>query len=302
MPENENFYKDIIDNVYDGVYFVDRDRVITYWNKGAERITGYTSRQVIGRACRDNLLNHVSAEGVALCQTRCPLAGCMEDGKVREAEVFLHHMDGHRLPVMVRAAPLRDKAGRIIGAVETFSSSTALMTARRKLQELRRTAHTDSLTGIGNRRYLEGRLRAVIAELNYQKEISAGLLFMDIDYFKQINDMHGHDAGDKVLRMVAATLRHNLRKGDSIGRWGGEEFLAILYDLASPETLKSISEKLRTLVAFSRLDLSDKSLMVTISVGATLLFPGDTPESVVSRADALMYQSKQNGRNRVSVG
>ncbi|MBW2042479.1 MAG: GGDEF domain-containing protein [Deltaproteobacteria bacterium] len=118
---------------------------------------------------------------------------------------------------------------------------------------------------------------------------------MDIDHFKQINDLHGHDAGDKVLRMVAATLRHNLRKGDSIGRWGGEEFLAILYDLASPEALKSISEKLRTLVAFSRLDLSDKSLMVTISVGATLLFPGDTPESVVSQRRC-SHVSKQTKR------
>jgi diguanylate cyclase (GGDEF)-like protein/PAS domain S-box-containing protein len=302
MAEEDRFYKDIIDNLYDGVYFVDRDRVITYWNKGAERITGYTRGQVVGHACRENLLNHVSPEGVLLCETRCPLAACMEDGKVREAEVFLHHVDGHRVPVLVRLAPLRDKTGGIIGAVETFSSSTALMRARRKLRELRHTANTDSLTGTGNRGYLEGRLHAVIAELHYQKETSAGLLFMDIDFFKRINDTRGHDTGDKVLRMVAATLRHNLRKGDSLGRWGGEEFLAILYDLASPDALKSISEKLRTLVAFSRLDLSDKSVTVTISIGATLFLATDTPESAVSRADALMYQSKRNGRNRVSVG
>jgi len=64
MREGRDFYKDIIDNLYNGVYFVDRDRVITYWNKGAERITGYTSQQVVGRSCRDNVLNHVSAEGV----------------------------------------------------------------------------------------------------------------------------------------------------------------------------------------------------------------------------------------------
>ena len=99
MPENRNFDKDLIDNLYDGVYFVDRERVITYWNKGAERITGYKDRQVIGRCCGDNVLNHVDAAGVELCRSHCPLAACMEDGLPREVEVFLHHADGHRMPV-----------------------------------------------------------------------------------------------------------------------------------------------------------------------------------------------------------
>jgi PAS domain S-box-containing protein len=107
MPEDNSFYKDVIDNLYDGVYFVDRERVITFWNKGAERISGYSSQQVIGHSCRDNLLNHVTAHGVQLCQGQCPLAACMEDGRPREADVFLHHADGQRIPILVRAAPMR---------------------------------------------------------------------------------------------------------------------------------------------------------------------------------------------------
>src|SRR6478672_12515562 len=91
--DTNELYKDVIDNLYDGVYFVDRDRVITYWNNGAERITGYKRKDVIGRSCRDNLLNHVTAAGVQLCLGRCPLAACMEDGIPKEAEVFLHHAD-----------------------------------------------------------------------------------------------------------------------------------------------------------------------------------------------------------------
>ena len=115
MP-NEDFYRKILDNLFDGVYFVDRDRVITYWNKGAEKITGYDAGQVMGRSCRDNILNHVTANGVQLCLTNCPLASTMEDGKQREAEVYLHHADGHRLPVTVRASPIYDEQGNIIGA------------------------------------------------------------------------------------------------------------------------------------------------------------------------------------------
>jgi diguanylate cyclase (GGDEF)-like protein/PAS domain S-box-containing protein len=300
-PEDRDFYKDLIDNLYDGVYFVDRERVITYWNKGAERITGYQGSHVLGRSCRDNLLNHVTAGGVQLCHSQCPLAACMADGNVHEAEVFLHHADGHRLPVLVRGSPVRDPNGNIIGAVETFSAATETLTLRRQVRELRRTTRTDTLTGIGNRQYLEGRLRALIAEFADHTP-AAGLLFMDIDHFKQCNDMHGHDVGDRVLRMVASTLYYNMRKTDVIGRWGGEEFLAILYDVHSLEELRSIAEKLRILVESSRIDLKNKSLTVTISVGATLLLPHDTPDAVVRRADQMMYQSKQEGRNLVTVG
>ena len=96
MSEEKDFFKGIIDNLYDGIYFVDRHRTITYWNKGAERITGYSAAETIGRGCRENLLNHVTADGVQLCQRDCPLAAVMEDGNEREAEVYLHHANGHR--------------------------------------------------------------------------------------------------------------------------------------------------------------------------------------------------------------
>jgi diguanylate cyclase (GGDEF)-like protein/PAS domain S-box-containing protein len=302
MPDDGDFYKDIIDNLYDGVYFVNRERVITYWNKGAERITGYTGSQTVGRSCRDNLLNHVTANGVQLCQGRCPLAACMEDGQAREADVFLHHADGHRVPVLVRAAPLRDAEGRIIGAVETFTGDLGVTTARRELRELRQTVHLDQLTGIRNRQFIEGRLRAAIAELAGQAETAVGIIFLDIDHFKHINDSYGHDIGDAVLRMVAATLQHNLRASDVIGRWGGEEFVALLHDVTTLEALRSVANKLRTLVEHSRLDLPDAGLTVTISAGATRLLPTDTTEAAIRRADELLYQSKRNGRNQVSVG
>jgi diguanylate cyclase (GGDEF)-like protein/PAS domain S-box-containing protein len=301
MAEDKDFYKGLIDNLSDGVYFVDRERIITYWNKGAERITGYLGAQVVGHSCRDNLLNHITADGIQLCQSLCPLAACMKDGNVHEAEVFLHHADGHRLPVLVRGSPVRDPEGKIIGAVEIFSIATETLTLRRQVRVLRRTARIDTLTKIGNRQYLEGRLRAVIAEFKDHTP-AAGLLFIDIDHFKQCNDTYGHDAGDKVLCMVASTLYYNMRKTDIVGRWGGEEFLAILYDVASSDELTSIAEKLRILVESSRVDLTNTSLTITISVGATLLLPTDTPASIVHRADQLMYKSKQRGRNRVSVG
>ena len=301
MAEEKNFYKELVDSLYDGVYILDLDRKITYWNKGAERITGYKSEQVIGLSCRDNILNHVTAEGVQLCNDHCPMAACMQDGVVREADVFLHHADGHRVPILVRAAPMRDVEGNVIGAVEIFSSDAGMRTVRQQIRELRNITNIDPLTKIGNRQFLDGRLRAVLAEYKGQ-DSGAAVLFMDIDKFKRVNDSYGHDIGDKVLCMVAATLKNGLRNTDAVGRWGGEEFLAILGDVNSLESLNFICEKLRKLVSFSSLDHLDEKISVTVSIGATFLKSNDTPESLVSRADALMYQSKQAGRNRFTIG
>lgn len=294
-------YKEIIDNLYDGVYFVDRDRVITYWNKGAERITGYRSEDVRGHACRDGILNHVAADGTSLCAGACPLAATMKDGEPREADVFLHHADGHRLPVLVRCAPLRDEHGTIIGAVETFSSELGIRAARQELSELRRSVRTDELTGIGNRAHLEGRLRALVAEYR-SRPGEAAVLMVDIDRFKEVNDTYGHPIGDRVLRMVATTLRRNLRAGDSVGRWGGEEFVSILHDVRDADDIRRVSDKLRTLVRCSRLDVAAGGISVTLSVGATSIRADDTPASLVARADELMYESKRVGRDRVTVG
>ena len=301
MSDEADFYKEIIDNLYEGIYFVDRDRVITYWNKGAERITGYPAAQTVGRACRDNLLNHVTEDGVQLCMNGCPLAAVMQDGDPREAEVFVHHADGHRLPVIIRATALRDRAGNITGAIESFSNNSSVINARRRLSEMSQIVRTDPLTKVGNRPHIEGRLHALIAEFkNTQKP--AGLLFIDIDQFKKVNDTYGHDVGDKALCMVANTIRHALRSTDAIGRWGGEEFIAILYDMFDEKTLSKIAEKVRMLVEVSHLDTNTGSLSVTISIGATHLHASDTPESILQRADGLMYRSKQAGRNRVTIG
>jgi diguanylate cyclase (GGDEF)-like protein/PAS domain S-box-containing protein len=301
MTDDKDFYKDIIDNLYDGVYFVDRERVITYWNKGAERITGYSAAQTLGRACRDNLLNHITANGIELCLNNCPLAAAMDDGKEREAEVFVHHADGHRVPIVVRASPIRDRTGTIIGAVESFSSNASVVDTRSKMRALRREATIDALTGVGNRKYLDGRLSVAIVEYQNSTD-NAAVLLIDVDHFKQVNDTYGHNIGDTVLRMIAKTMRLAVRGTDTVGRWGGEEFIAILYGMREKKALRAAAEKVRTLVECSQLDRPEHGLSVTISIGGTLLLPGDTPESLVWRADQLMYRSKRAGRNRVTIG
>jgi diguanylate cyclase (GGDEF)-like protein len=124
---------------------------------------------------------------------------------------------------------------------------------------------------------------------------------MDIDRFKVVNDTHGHDVGGKVLQMGANTLVHASRTFDVVARWGGEEFIATMANISSIQ-LRDIANRFHALVGQSRLTLDSGTLAVTVSGGATLARADDTMETLVKRADSLMYESKLAGRNTVTFG
>ena len=125
MMDKPTLYRDVLDNIYDGVYFLDVDRRILFWNKGAERITGHRSEDVLGRPCADDILCHVDDHGRSLCRDGCPAAEVLEDGQRRESEVYLLHKNGYRVPVRIRVAPIEDAEGHIVGAMEIFSDDTS---------------------------------------------------------------------------------------------------------------------------------------------------------------------------------
>ena len=140
------FYKEVLDHVSDGVYFVDLERRIFYWNESAFRLTGYRAEEMLGRCCEE-FLGHVDATGKRLCLD-CPLVACVRDGSTYEAQVFLRHKQGGRVPVAVRVQPIRAADGSIVGAVEIFSDQTAHHAARREAEELERCGPTTSW-GVG---------------------------------------------------------------------------------------------------------------------------------------------------------
>ncbi len=299
MEFPDAFFENLVDNLYDGVYFVDPTRKILYWNRGAERITGYTREEMVGRYCPDNILQHVDATGRALCLVGCPLTRAIHDGVSREEEIFLRHKEGHRVPIVVKASPIRGAEGRIIGAVEIFSDNSRQQDAALKAQAMERQALVDVVTSLGNRRYCEKVLEGMLQDQKRRKK-PFGVLMADIDHFKAVNDTHGHDVGDEVLRMVAKTLSGNMRGLDYLGRWGGEEFLLLVADV-DEEILYFVAERCRVLVEKSYLAAEGRNIRVTLSLGGTLSRPQDDAVSVVKRADENLYRSKQGGRNRVTM-
>jgi diguanylate cyclase (GGDEF)-like protein/PAS domain S-box-containing protein len=298
--QNDTLYRMLLDNLSEGVYFTDTHRRIQYWNKGAERITGFSAEEVLGRCCADNILMHTDLDGRSLCRGACPLAATMLDLENRTARVFLHHKTGHRVPIITTTVAIRDENGEVVGGLETFHDVTTEMSALAQVEQLTAQALLCPLTAVGNRRYAEQMLETKFDEMN-RNASSLGLIFIDIDHFKTINDKHGHAIGDLALKMVARTLANAMRTYDFLARWGGEEFIAILPNLDQAQ-LKVLAERLRALVEKSSADISGATLLVTISIGAVVVNPLDKIEQVLNRADTLMYQSKRDGRNRVTIG
>lgn len=292
-------YRQIIDQLTDGVYFVDRSRTITFWSKGAERITGYAADDVVGRCCHNNVLCHVDDSGRNLCATACPLEHSIHDGMQHCISAFLRHRDGHRVPVSVTSTPMLDDDGEIIGAIETFTDVSARLAEMERIRELEAVAFIDPLTQIFNRRYIMTVLDARLAELE-RFEWPFGVVLFDVDHFKRFNDTHGHEVGDRVLQMVSETLTRSCRRHDTAGRWGGEEFIIVAANV-SPTQLACIAERTRALVESCTLRVDEAELGVTISGGGALARDGESPDEVIRRADALLYESKESGRNRVTL-
>ncbi|MCJ7703774.1 MAG: GGDEF domain-containing protein [Anaerolineales bacterium] len=296
---DQGFYQGVLDNLYDGVYFLDKHRRITYWNQGAERITGFKSPDMIGSSCANNILKHMDQDGQILCLNNCPVSKTLQDGQLREADIYLHHAGGHRVPVSVRVSPIYDPEGKIIGAVEIFKNNFDKVTAIEQAKEFQQLALLDPLTEIGNRRFSDLELKNSFDEF-LRSGLQVGILISDIDHFKRINDTYGHNIGDKVIRMVANTLSKNLRSFEFVGRWGGEEFIIITKNL-NLEDHESIANRLRILIQNSWITTETEKIRVTASFGGTILRKGDSITSAVSRADKFLYQSKNSGRNRVTV-
>ncbi|RAI71845.1 hypothetical protein DOZ80_08405 [Pseudomonas fluorescens] len=161
------------------------------------------------------------------------------------------------------------------------------------------SALRDPLTGTGNRIAMDQTLQREI-ELSRRHLQPLSVLMLDIDHFKQVNDIHGHSTGDDVLKAVAASIKHQLRNVDMVFRYGGEEFLILLSN-TSREAAAMVGERLRLAVQTAEYLADAHAILLTVSLGCSTLLPGESVESLLRRADSALYVAKREGRNRLEM-
>ena len=292
---------DYLEYVSDGVYLVDKERRISYWNRAAEKITGFRATEVRGQCCADNILTHVDDKGTQLCREDCPLAQTLKDGRDREALVFLRHKLGHRVPVLIAVRPVRDHSGKVIAAMETFHESPDAAAMRNALDRLKNWGCVDAVSGLLSRRVLDARLQDRFLEMQ-QLGWPFGVLLVEVDNLGKVQKRLGEQAVAKALRLAGQSIQNALRSHDMVVRWDAAQFLAIVVNVTAEE-LTTIAQHMRALVKSSYIyvDVDDEPLRVTVSIGAAISDDGIEEDALRKRAQQAVAQSQQAGGDQVNL-
>jgi PAS domain S-box-containing protein len=286
MELNLETYRAVLEALPFGTYLVDRERRIVFWNAAAGKISGYLGQEVIGRFCPDNLLMHCDENHKSLCGTDCPLANTMQDGRPRDADVFLRHKEGHRVAVHVRSAAIRDESGAIVGSAEFFDERSF------------RAAETRS-RGVGTRAAGQeetadcSEMRAAFQRAIDEFAVSGkpfGVLCMLIDDLEHVRHVYGWHAVSTIRSEATRTIAGSLRPSDKVGLWQGEP-VAALIDCPTGMGLLGCAERLKRLVSLTAIPWWGDRISVTMSMGGTMARAGDSVESLMQRAEEALEAS-----------
>ena len=280
-------------SVADGLYALDLEGRVTFMNPAAERILGWTAEELRGGLIHE-ATHFQRADGTPVPAAACPLHPVLRGGGALRADddVFTDR-NGRIFPVEYTAAPIL-LHGQVAGTVLTFHDITERKQAERDLAQL---ALYDRLTGLPNRTLFTQRLRQELESASQQDQL-LGLLFLDLDGFKAVNDAYGHGIGDLLLQVVAERLVGCVRDGDTVARLAGDEFTVILRDIRGAANAVRVAQKMVEAIA-SPFTFGTRVVGVGVSIGIGI-YPGDASELEVllARADAAMYEAKAAGKNR----
>ncbi len=287
----------LLEQLFEGVYIVDKSRMILAWNKAAEELTGYAAKEVVGKYCYSNLLMHVDDKGKSLCRGGCPLQATLQDGQVHDVSVFLRHKNGHRVPVHVRSVPLLDDAGLINSSVEIFTREGQSFD-NEQLKVLARKAFIDSLTGLPNKEYMENKLRSMLNS-GVPGEVSQwGVLFIEIDNLRELGKEQGMAAADAAVKVAAATLRENLQPGELTARWDSGLFIVITTQ-DKKSLLLNWASKVKNLIEQSRIS-GYEGVLMEVSVGGVIANIGATLELIMPALEKEIKTAREAG-NKISI-
>ena len=292
------FYKSLLDQLFDAVYTVDAEGVITYWNESARRLTGYAADQMLGQQYRRTAFASGDEGDEGHAEHDGGIAIALKAGMPGTWKGYVQRQNGQRIPIQSHIAPLHKEQDRIAGAVVVFRDASALVALEDAHRQVIEMSRKDQLTGLFNRAAITALLKAEIDRARrYHQDLS--LIMMDIDHFKRINDNYGHEAGDRVLAKIGDILQHNVRGPDVVGRWGGEEFLIVTPNVPAAAG-GELAQRLRGYI--KDMTCKDVDEVITASFGVSQLCQEQQGlDGLVRAGDASLYRAKESGRDRVVI-
>jgi diguanylate cyclase (GGDEF)-like protein/PAS domain S-box-containing protein len=282
----------VFSHAREGIMITDASGMIVAVNETFTHITGYGEAEVLGRSPSMLSSGRQSPEFYAdmwhTIQTKGHWSG----------EIWNRRKDGEVFAEMLTISAVRNEAGDVQHYVSLFTDITPMKQHQRQLEHI---AHYDALTNLPNRVLLADRLQQALAQ-SLRRGKSVAVVYLDLDGFKDINDTHGHATGDELLILLAQRMKTALREGDSLARFGGDEFVAVLVDLDSPQDCEPVLARLLRATADAvplTVDTGMVMAQVSASIGVTV-YPQDNADAdlLLRHADQAMYLAKQGGKNR----
>ncbi len=291
LHEREHMFQTLLENSPDTISRYDLNCNRIYANKSFARLAGFSVENLLGkRPSHSNKSQEANIYEKTILETA-------RSGQENEIEYEWPGANGRRIVSHIRIVPEYDSDGRIASVLCTGRDITRLKRAEAKMKYL---AHYDSLTSLPNRTLIRKQSEIMLRKAHLNRK-PAALLFMDLDNFKSINDTLGHIAGDEMLLHIASLLRSEIRKGESVGRLGGDEFLFITSERATEEDAKLLAWKIIRLFE-QPIIIDNLSLSVSVSIGIALSPDNGTDfDTLLRKADAAMYDAKKSGRNTFAI-
>lgn len=271
----------ILESLPVGLCVVDVQRKIVFWSDGAERVTGHLRHEVIGHSCVGETLLHCDQPGCEFCTEDCALARAMKTAHPAEAVGFLHHKAGHEVPVRIRAVPVRNAHGSIIGALETFEEQLTVNLDHREETMNLLPGCIDEATGLASHVMMQSHLRETLGTFN-DVHVPFGLLCFRLEGLERFRSSFGPEAATALLRVIAHTLEGSLWKTDFVGRWSDDEFLVILNG-CQEQALLQVRERIRHMLANDSIEWWGERRSLRVSIGQATALPGEAIESLIER-------------------
>ena len=301
MPElnDPEIYQSVLDSLQTGIYIVDRNRRIRFWNEGAEQITGYLRQDVVGRFLRDHLLTTGDNVKDLDSDPEDPINLVFRDGKPSILDVSILHKDGYRVPIVLRTMPIRNTRGAVIGAAESFEKNRSASDWTRRQSGFADFGCLDAVTGVAAQSFMETHLRENLITFA-EHHIPFGILLVQIDHMDQFRASRGPGVVSTILRVIAQSIENCVRPTDLVGCWGENQFIAILLECKESE-VALVGERVRKMIGRSEIEWWGDKFSVTSPVGGAGCRAGDNTEALIARAAASLQESIGKGGNCVTV-
>jgi diguanylate cyclase (GGDEF)-like protein len=290
------FQDRLLDNMYDAVVFIDAMGRVALWNRGTERLTGIAGVSVCGEIWRPELLGLSDEKGRAINEADCPVHTSIGCGVQSLRRLTILGRGQRTVAVDTHAIPVLNEHGISQGTILLLHDASSETSLEQRCQNLYEQATRDPMTQVANRAEFD-RVHAMFVTAHKQQQVPCSLVMCDLDRFKLVNDTYGHQTGDEVIKCLASLLKSSCRPGDLVARYGGEEFVMLCADCDNAAATRRAEQICKTLSQIPQPKMGGRC--ITSSFGVTEIQPGDTPETMLRRADRALLMAKANGRNTV---